>query len=153
MAGVAGILDRLENMSHFVTDLDVRRHTDGSTDGRGTWMLLAPLKYCSDELYQLITVPAGFITDFASVPRIPVAFLLTADAGHAAAVIHDWAYTTHFVSRAKSDALFREALRSSGEPAWRVWLMWLGVRIGGSRPYESAGQRQSERVQAELDAP
>lgn len=137
-------------MSHFITDLDVRKLThDASADQRGSWRLLSPLVYSSD-LAGTITVPSGFLTDFASVPRLPVTFLLAGDCGHAAAVIHDFLYTTHQVSRATADAVFREALRAGGEPGWRAWLMWAGVRIGGSRPYEADGQKQLPEVAAAI---
>ncbi len=140
-------------MSHFVTDLDVRRHwRDTSTDKRGTWTLLAPLEYVSDLLNAVITVPAGFVTDMASVPRIPIAFLLTADAGHEAAVIHDFAYTSHFCDRATADDLFKEALLCGGEPGWRAWLMWAGVRAGGHWAYDAAGQSQPPQVAAAITA-
>lgn len=134
-------------MSHFVTPLDARKLPyDGSADRRGTWKLLAPLVYASDLLGAEIVVPADFLTDFASVPRLPIAHLLAANCGHEAAVVHDWLYTTHMLSRRRADAVFEEALAVGGEPAWRVWLMWLGVRIGGSGPYEAAGQRQLPHV-------
>jgi hypothetical protein len=140
-------------MSHFVTDLDVRKYThDASADGRGTWALLAPLVYSSDILRRMVTVPAGFITDFASVPRLPVAFLLAGNCGHAAAVLHDWAYTSHFITRSRADAMFREALIAGGEPAWRAWFMWAGVRIGGAHPYRAAGQKQPRYVASLVDA-
>jgi hypothetical protein len=133
-------------MSHFVTDLEVRWHTtDTSPDKRGTRSLLSPLVYSSDLLGRLVIVPAGFVTDFASVPRIPVAFLLAGDAAHEAAVVHDWLYSTHEVDRATSDAVFREACLI-GEPAWRAWLMWLGVRVGGMVPYLAKGQRQPAHI-------
>lgn len=139
-------------MSHFITDLDAREMTrDGSADKRGTRKLLAPLVYRSDLLGRAVTVPAGFLTDFASVPRIPIAFLAAGGCANAAAVIHDWLYTTHEVDRATADAVFREAILAGGDPAWRAWLMWLGVRIGGSRPYEAAGQRQPQYVQQVID--
>lgn len=134
-------------MSHFITDLEVRKlGRDGSADKRGTWKLLAPLVYASDRLGDTITVPTGFITDFASVPRIPIAHLLAANCGHEAAVIHDWLYTTHQVPRGKADAIFEEALLVGKEPAWRAWLMWAGVRIGGGGPYKAAGQKQLPHV-------
>ena len=139
-------------MSHFVTDLDVRRHVmDGSKDQRGSWSLLAPLVYCSDLLLRRVTVPEGFVTDFASVPRIPVAFLLTGDSSHEAAVVHDWLYSTREFDRATADAVFREACLIAG-PKWRAWAMWIGVRIGGSGPYNTAGQRQLAHVAAQMVA-
>ena len=139
-------------MSHFVTDLDVRRIEDGSSDGRGTWCLLAPFVYSSDLLGKLVVVPTGFVTDFASVPRIPVAFLLAGDCAQEGAVIHDFLYTSHEVDRATADAVLKEAALAGGSPYWRAWLMYLGVRIGGSGPYNSAGQRQDDYVQAHIDA-
>lgn len=142
-------------MSHFVTDLEVRWHTtDTSPDRRGTRSLLSPLVYCSDALHRLITVPAGFVSDFASVPRLPVTFLLTGDSAHEAAVIHDWLYSTHEIhgqkiDRATADAVFREACLI-GEPAWRAWLMWMGVRIGGMVPYLAKGQRQPAHIESQM---
>lgn len=133
-------------MSRFVTDLDVRKlGRDASADKRGSWKLLQLLVYESDRIGQII-VPAGFVTDFASVPRLPVAYLLAGDTGHAAAVLHDWLYTTHEVSRADADAVFAEALEVGGEPAWRRGLMWLGVRLGGWGPWNKDGQRQLPHV-------
>jgi hypothetical protein len=140
-------------MSQFITDLDAREMTrDTSTDKRGTRKLLQPLVYSSDKLGRMVTVPAGFVTDYASVPRIPVAYLLAGGCADAAAVIHDWLYTTHEVDRATADAVFREAIVAGGDPAWRAWLMWAGVRIGGARPYEADGQKQLPYVAGVIDA-
>lgn len=139
-------------MSQFITPLDARKlGRDASADKRGTWKLLAPLVYESDVAARTLTVPAGFITDFASVPRIPIAHLLAANCGHEAAVIHDWLYSTHQVTRAKADAIFEEALLVGGEPGWRAWLMWAGVRIGGSGPWDAAGQKQLPHVAEVMD--
>lgn len=117
-------------MSCFKTRLDVELIDDRSADGRGLWRLVAPLVYVSD-LAGVITVPADFVTDFASVPRLPLMFLLAGDTSHEAAVVHDYLYSTHIVDRATADAVLREASAVIGVPAWRRWLMWAGVRIGG----------------------
>lgn len=98
----------------------------------GQWILAAPLIYQSDIARQTITVPAGFRTDLASVPRVPVAFLLAGDCAREAAVVHDYLYSTHLVDRATADAVLREAAAVTGVPAWRRWLMWAGVRLGGA---------------------
>jgi hypothetical protein len=63
------------------------------------------------------TVPAGFETDFASVPKTPVAFLLTADSAHEASAVHDWLYSEHAVLRDVADAVLRESSLVSGVPA------------------------------------
>jgi hypothetical protein len=136
----------------FLSPLRVEEIEDGSHDGRGTWQLLAPLLYLSDVLKGLVTVPLGFVTDFASVPRIPVAFWLAGDCAHAAAVLHDWLYTSHQVDRGTADAVLREAAMVGGVPAWRAWTMWAGVRIGGAGAWRADGQDQPAPVAATLEA-
>ncbi len=140
-------------MSRFLTSLRVEQLEDHSHDGRGTWQLLAPLIYLSDVADRAIRVPPGFITDFASVPRIPIAFLLTGDTAHPAAVVHDWLYTTHEVSRATADAVLQEAAACVGVPAWRRWLMWAAVRVGGADGWAAPGQPQPAIVAATAAPP
>ena len=140
-------------MSHVVTELDVRRLGPGP-QGRSTWRLLAPLVYESD-LVGTISVPFGFVTDFASVPRLPLAFMVAGDHAHQAAVIHDWLYTTHAVdgkpiTRAQADAVFQEAIKCS-DPDAPAALMWLGVRVGGGGAWDAAGAEQPEHVAAAID--
>lgn len=118
-------------MSKFLTKLDVSLLDDTTNDGRGSWELDSDLVYQSDVAKQTITAPKGFITDFASVPRFPIAFLLTGDSSHEAAVVHDYLYKTRIVSRAMADSVLREACKVSGIPAWRRTLIYWGVRIGG----------------------
>lgn len=117
-------------MSRFLTPL-VLTLADSSDDGK--WKLVAPLLYQSDAALETFTVPAGFVTDLASVPRVPVAYLLTGGTSNEAAVVHDYLYSTGIVSRETADAVLREASAVTGVPAWRRGLMWLGVRLfGGS---------------------
>lgn len=112
-------------MSKFLTSLEVRELDDAR------WVLTLPLIYQSDLASAAFTVPAGFTTDFASVPRIPLIFEAVGDIAHTAAALHDWLYTAQPVTRAMADAMFREAAVTSGVSAWRAWVMWAGVRIGG----------------------
>lgn len=55
--------------------------------------------------------------------------------GNSAATIHDHLYHSSQLSRADSDKVFYNALRSSGVARWRAWLMYAGVRIGGHWRY------------------
>lgn len=135
----------------FQTRLRVERIDDTSRDGRGTWLLLAVLIYVSRLANRSFEVPAGFITDLASVPRLPFVYLLTGGMGHAAAVLHDWLYTTHEVPRDVADAIFREALVHCGVSKWQAYLMWLGVRVGGASSWNAPGQDQAVVVQQEIN--
>lgn len=106
-------------------------------DDHGThalWTLLTPLEYYSALLDERIEVPAGFVTDLASVPRLIVAYSIFG--GHASweAVVHDYLYRTRLdLSERLCDDVFLEAMISDGEPAWRRQLMYRAVRWFGRR--------------------
>lgn len=114
----------------FLTKLHVElvRHA-----GSGTWRLTGPLVFRSMH-HGTIIVPAGFETDFASVPRVVLAYLLTGNTAHAAAVLHDYLYRTptERFTRAEADNVLQDAMIATKVPAWRRWLIYTGVRVGGS---------------------
>lgn len=124
-------------MSKFLSALRVEQVSDTANDGRGEWELTAPLIYKSDLTSDVYIVPSGFRTDFASVPRVPIAFLLCGDSASKPAALHDFLYSAgkdgkHPVpDRATADALLKEAALAEGVPAWRAWALFLGVRLGG----------------------
>lgn len=120
-------------VSVFLTDLVVTH------DHNGKWVLSSPLAYRSDVAGQVIVVPFGFSTDFASVPRIPLAYLLFGGVVTEPAVIHDYLYTTGEISRRLADSVFLEAMEAIGIPAWRRWPMWAAVRLAGGVFYRKSG--------------
>lgn len=113
-------------MSYFLSDLNVDFYQVGKRR-----RLLSDLCYASTRLNRVVTVPAGFETDFASVPRLPFAFLLAGDCGHYAATVHDWLYSSKEVSRFTADATLLEALEVTGVQWWRRYPMWAAVRLFG----------------------
>ncbi len=82
-----------------------------------------------------LTVPAGFRSDGASVPRFfwRLVFPPGEPAALRAAVIHDWIYRSRPAgwSRRRADKLFLGMMILDGVPVWRAYLAWAGVRIGG----------------------
>jgi hypothetical protein len=102
----------------------------------GKWIVVQSVVYLSDVAQRVIAVPAGFQTDLASVPRIPLVYDLCGDTASLAAIVHDYLYSTHLVDRATADAVLREASAVTGVPAWRRWLMWAGVRLGGGSHWD-----------------
>jgi len=88
-------------------------------------------RYQSDIAKRMFTVPVGFYTDFASVPRIGIIYAALGDTAHEPAVIHDWLYYAALVPRELADKVLLEAMVSIGVPAWRRWPIYWGVRIGG----------------------
>lgn len=101
-------------------------------DGNGgAWVVIEPVVYQSGVAGTVLTIPAGFRTDLASVPRLPVVFLLFGGTAHKAAVVHDYLYTVRTLDRHIADAVLWEASAAIGVPAWRRWLMWAAVRVFG----------------------
>lgn len=121
-------------MALFVTDLSAIKVREAKDAGRALWRLYAPLVYASDILGSL-TVPAGFETDYASVPRIPFAYWLTGDTAHASAVVHDYLcrewYENARITWGLAATVFGEAMKAEGVPAWRRWMMVQAVRLAG----------------------
>lgn len=126
-------------MSQFLTKLDVVQVESETNEGRGTWQLHSPLTYQSDLLGK-VEVPAGFTTDFASVPRVPIIFAIAGDRGDLAAAVHDYLYdkTCNLsVTRKQADLLFKEALLAQKVPSWISWGMYFAVRAFASKHWRT----------------
>ena len=111
----------------FLSSLKVELINPTSHTGGGTWRTLAPLLYI-DRSGKLWEVPAEFETDFASVPRIPLAYMFFGCTAHQAAVLHDWFCVTQIISRSEADKLFLEAMESVGVSKMRALPMFIAVR-------------------------
>ena len=108
----------------FVAGAVIVRH-----EGAEVWRLEATLSYQGES--DLFTVPAGFTTDFASVPR-PVIWLIPKYGDYApAAILHDYLCANpDLLCRRDADGLFRRTLREVGVSLVRRWMMWAAVRAG-----------------------
>jgi hypothetical protein len=110
-------------------------HFDGKeqlsqmTDGR-RWVVEHSFTYHNgDELS--IVVPAGFITDLASVPRLFWNIFPPFGKYTRAAIVHDVLYSKHTLGRAICDGIFLEAMRTDGVGAVTRYTLWLAVRLFG----------------------
>jgi hypothetical protein len=96
------------------------------------WALVDALVYRGRS--QRFVVPAGFHTDFATVPRVVSWLVPRFGTFTLAAILHDWLCTEGISSGAvtsrDADGIFRRVMRESGVPVLRRWLMWAGVRWG-----------------------
>lgn len=97
------------------------------------WILLEGLRYEGGE-GDCFEVPPGYITDFASVPRVLVALIPVFGKYTPAAILHDRLLTDYLptgaISSADADGVFRRVLRELKVPTVKRWLMWTGVRWG-----------------------
>jgi len=84
--------------------------------------------------YGEITVPAGFITDFASIPSLFHWFATpTKGKWRKASVIHDYLYFLKEGKRKKADDAFLYLMEQDGVPYFKRYAMYWAVRIGGPR--------------------
>lgn len=106
-------------------------------DGRH-WLLTEDLSYELPDGQGAVVVPAGFLTDFASIPR-PLWSLVGGPGGPwaPASVVHDYLYRTGLVPRAEADAIFYRVMTEAGIRTTKAWLMWLAVRVAGWTAYKS----------------
>lgn len=95
-----------------------------------TWTLEEPVVYQGRD--DTFTVPAGTVTDFASVPRVFVWLVPPYGLFTAAAVLHDHLWSVLVPAGAigpvDADGLFRRAMRELGVPFLVRWFMWAAVR-------------------------
>jgi len=114
------------------------------------WKLIEPFEYYvgSENSKETIVIPAGFITDFASIPRFFWSLI-----GHpvgeyaAAAVLHDYLYSCQGVipervySRKRCDQIFLEAMGVLGVGLIKRSLMYASVRSLGWIAFSVHGKR------------
>lgn len=104
-----------------------------------TWRLTRPLVWTGER--DTFTVPAGFVTDFATSPRFLHWLVLPYGPYTRAAVLHDFLLTALATWESKdrpvgvmlansrdTDGIFRRAMRDLGVSWAKRWTMWAAVR-------------------------
>jgi hypothetical protein len=117
----------------FTTPLDLQ--ADPLPD---FWVINAPLIWM-DPLYGILTIPKGFRTDLASIPRsfrnIPC--LDPAGLSRRPAAAHDWLYAWRGWGKDKADAFLRDALIAEGASRGVAEVFYLGVHEFGQSSWDS----------------
>lgn len=141
--------------SGFTTDLDVQLKCGSDK----IWIVKSPLKYWSKLLNRLLVVPHWFEseaaptenllfeTDFASVPRLPIAYDLYGDRAHREGVLHDAMYRIDFpgnITFMQANRVFLEAMKSTGKPFYVRWPMFMAVCVGGYPSYHK--KKMSDQI-------
>lgn len=125
-------------MSQFTSPLVVE-----FIDGK-YWQVLESFEYHvgAEDSDEIIRVPVGFLTDFASIPKFAWSLIghPTGEYGKAA-VIHDWLYSENAGeqggdwwprTRKRCDQIFLEGMAVLGVAWWKRTLMYSAVRVAGS---------------------
>jgi hypothetical protein len=124
-------------VSKFTTPADLRLH------GHYTWELLAPFEYHVGNYpsERVICVPAGTVTDLASVPRVLWAIFPPHGKYAKAAIVHDYLYAQAIGTKAEADSIFNEAMAVLGVPKWRRRAMYAAVRLFGRGAFDQPPKR------------
>lgn len=139
-------------MAAFLTPLELE-FIDGTK-----WKVTAPFDYRlgAPDGKEFVHIPAGFITDFASVPRGLWNLLPPIGPYGKAAVVHDWLYQTmvieetengswrwfRAVDRKEADHILHEGMKVLGVNWWTRWAIYLGVRVGGWVPWNKYREQE-----------
>lgn len=119
--------------SRFLNEL----HVDLKEGSDSVWVLTRPLEYWSESA-GLIIVPGGFLTDLASVPRLPIIYYLWGGRAHREAILHDYLFRRNSkpcLPFMKANGVFLEAMASRGV-TWHIrYPMYYGVCLGGYGSY------------------
>ena len=116
-----------------------------------TWILTGPAVWYDKDL-GFVTVPEGFMTDFASIPFI-FRWWQTGGTGpqRIASYFHDYMYSEQVGSKKDADRIFREVMQAA-RPAGRNVraflrrnIMWAALRIGGIFAWRSNGKNLAEQ--------
>ena len=82
-----------------------------------------------------ITVPKGFITDLASIPRVLWWLYSPSNGDYAGAcLIHDYLYTLQY-DRAMADRTLKRILKKEGNSLITVYAFYVAVRLFGGINY------------------
>lgn len=111
-------------------------------DGK-VWSLTTAFTFASVVLERVIEIPAGFKTDFASIPQVLWNIYPPTGPYGKAAVVHDFLYRTapssirYAWTRKQADDVLEEAMEELQVARFTRWVIYRGVRIGGSRAFRS----------------
>ncbi|WP_417378440.1 DUF1353 domain-containing protein [Gimesia sp.] len=89
-----------------------------------------------------IVVPAGFVSDFRSLPRV-IQILIDPARVDLAGVIHDRLYATGQFTRCETDTIWRLTARAGASRAnlFQSWLGWLLIRLGSRFAWDRARKK------------
>jgi len=108
------------------TPVDFRPVADGKN-----WIVKEPLKYQVGISNDSVTVPRGFVTDFATIPPILQSLIQQNGPHLLPAVVHDYLYWKQTCSRDEADQLFLLAMIENRVPLADRTAMHQAVRAAG----------------------
>ena len=136
LLAVAACASAPETSLHIAVERDARRE-----GFRRVAVLTDDFYYCAPLSHEVIRVPKGFETDFASIPFAASAIVDPMGENMEAAVVHDYLYAVgESGQREHADTIFLDALAQHHVDPIRRKLMYEAVRAGGGANYGAPGE-------------
>lgn len=133
---LAGCATAPETSLHIAVERDARKE-----GFRRLAVLTDDFYYCAPATHEVIRVPKGFETDFASIPYAASAIVDPMGDNMEAAVVHDYLYAVGEAGqREHADTIFLDALAQHRVDPIRRKLMYEAVRAGGGQNYGAPGE-------------
>lgn len=104
--------------------------------GKGNFRLIRPINAIAYK-YR-IDILDGFVTDFASIPKIAWSVIGCPTDYALPGAVHDAMYRSRLLSRKEADYIFFLLLLEDGVPKPLARSMYLSVRAGGQKAYDEA---------------
>ena len=108
------------------------------------WVLGDDLAFTVRQSGQRIVVPRGFVTDFASVPRVFWTIFPKHGEYTRAAIVHDFLYWEQRCSRDQADELFDIVMEDSEVDSTTRFTIYAAVRVWGSSAWEENAERKRQ---------
>lgn len=121
--------------------------------GDFTAILIEDMVYKIGRSNEQIVVPAGFVTDFASIPRALWSYLPPTGDYKLAAVVHDYLYWTQPCTKDQADNLFAIAMAEQGVPTVSRAVVYGGVVAAGFASWEGNRKQRGDSVPRFLTPP
>jgi len=99
------------------------------------WEVVEDFKFAIDRTNDVITIPKGFVTDLASIPRIAYTFFPRSVKFDLAGCVHDYLYSIGYKDRKVSDLIMKDILKLIFDIKRIYNQMYYAVRIGGRNRY------------------
>lgn len=80
-----------------------------------------------------LAIPEGYVTDFATVPRIFWSIVPPIGRHNPAALVHDYMYDNKLGTRLLADNIFLKIMLAYRVPKITAYVMYYAVRIGGRK--------------------
>lgn len=140
-----------------VTENWIRKWMSASPAATGTlhlgrfadryYYLLRPIDWAPDKgrpQHPAVSVPKGFVTDFASVPRVFWTLLPPDGLYTYPAIVHDYLYWFQPLKKDEADEIFSELMREFNVGAASRNTIYAGVRAGGQSAWDDNATRRNK---------